>query len=370
MLPKGCKEQIRKHAESKNMSMNEYIWSAILKDMHTSDSLQTTDISNRRYVGSKQSLLPFIKNALQNIHFNSFADLFAGTGIVANAFNNNKRNIITNDILYSNYLCHYAWFSNYNYDESKIRNILIQYNSIVPDMKNYVTEIYGDKYFSQENASKIGCIRDNIETLKNNGAVNKREYALLIMSLLYAAQRADISRTVGHYMSFLKKPKPDGKLELQLPLAPYPDTNKGNQCYNIDAMNLIQTMPSVDLIYIDPPYQRQYGEYYHVLENIALWKKEPTFGTTKRIHTPKSQFSIKRTATKAFAELIQQCCNKTKYILISDNNDNMNHIRNIDIMEILSEYSKVRVFTIDYPVFHGSKKNYDNKERLFLCKIK
>ena len=128
-------------------------------------------------------------------------------------------------------------------------------------------------------------------------------------------------------------------------------------------------MPSVDLLYLDPPYQRQYGEYYHVLESIALWTQTPTHGETNRIATPKSRFSIKSEAPKAFAELIRQCKNKTKYILVSDNNDIRNHIHNIDIMEILSGYGKTKVFSMDYPMFHGSKQLTENKERLFLCKL-
>lgn len=366
-IPKGKKDEIKKLATSKNMSVNEYIWNAIEKDMHSTERLNTIDISNRRYVGSKQSLIPFIRSTIKNIGFRTFADLFAGTGVVAATFNNSKR-IITNDILYSNYICHYAWFSDEEYDETKIKEVLTQYNTLVIDEDNYVTENYGDKYFSHENAAKIGYIRDNIEHLKADGTVNEREYALLIMSLIYAAQRADVSRTVGHYMTFLKNFKEDGKLQLRMPLAPSLEINQGNQCYHMDALELVKIMPEVDVLYLDPPYQRQYGEYYHVLENLALWKKEPTYGETKRIPTSKSLFSIKSKAWKAFEEIISQ--RKAKYILVSYNNDPRNNISNIDLMSLLSEYGTTRVFTQNYPSFHGSKQTISNKERLFLCKIK
>ena len=368
MVPKGKKDEIKKLANAKNMSINEYIMFTISKEMHDNENLNTIDISNRRYVGSKQSLLPFIRNALKNISFHSFADLFAGTGVVAASYNNRKE-IITNDILYSNYICHYAWFSDEIYDEKKIKELIMHYNSINTTEENYITKNYGDKYFSFENASKIGYIREDIKCLKNNNEINQREYALLLMSLLYATQHADVSRTVSHFMTYLKNHKEDGTLQLRLPLAPSSQTNHGNQCYHMDALDLIKTMPPVDLLYLDPPYQRQYGEYYHVLESIALWQQSPTFGDTKRIKTPKSAFSVKNTAVKAFSELIQQCQNKTHYILISDNNDPRNHIQNIDIMEILSQVGKTKVYTQNYPAFHGAKQNTENKERLFLCKV-
>ncbi len=369
MVPAGKKDEIRKLAVAKKQSVNEFIWTAIAKELHNNESLNTLDISNRRYVGSKKTLVPFIRNALKNVTFNSFADLFAGTGVVANVFNTKNRTVITNDILHCNYICHQAWFSDEPYNEQRIRELIIQYNALVVNEENYATENYADRYFSYENASKIGHIREDIEQRRNDNEINQREYSLLIMALLYATQTADVSRTVGHYMTYIKQPKTDGKLQLRLPLTPSPATNHGNQCYHMDALELIKIIPSTDVIYLDPPYQRQFGEYYHVLEAVALWNNAPTFGDTRRIATAKSEFSVKAKAPYAFAELIRQCQNKTHYILVSDNNDPRNHLQNIDIMEILSQYGKVRVFTQNYPAFHGAKRNIENKERLFLCKV-
>ncbi len=369
MIPAGKKEEIKKIAVAKKQSVNAFIWTAIAKELHNAENLQTVSIENRRYVGSKRSLIPFIRNVLKNIAISKFADLFAGTGVVANTFNKSNRTIIINDLLYSNYLCHYAWFSDEEYSETKVRELLTQYNATTTTEHNYMTENYADRYFSYENASIIGFIREDIEQRRNDNEINQREYALIIMSLLYATQTADVSRTVGHYMTYIKQPKTDGKLQLRLPLAPSPATNRGNKCYNLDALDLIKIMQPVDVIYIDPPYTRQFGEFYHVLESIANWQQLPTYGDTKRIKTPKSVFSTKNTALQAFSELIQQCQHKTKYILVSDNNNVRNYIQNIDIMQILSQYGKVKVFTQDYPAFHGAKTNLENRERLFLCKV-
>ena len=130
-------------------------------------------------------------------------------------------------------------------------------------------------------------------------------------------------------------------------------------------------MPTVDLLYIDPPYHRQYGEYYHVLESIAMWNKAPTYGDTRRIVTTKSNFSIKTKATRALAEIVEETAqrHKAKYILLSYNNDPRNNMQSIEIMQILSRFGKTRVFNQEYPSFHGrnNKQNTDNKERLFLC---
>ena len=85
---------------------------------------KTTKINNRRYLGNKYKLLPFITRVVENEckNINTVADIFAGTGAVASAFIDKK--IITNDIMYSNYICHVAWFSSEHYSEEKIIKII------------------------------------------------------------------------------------------------------------------------------------------------------------------------------------------------------------------------------------------------------
>ncbi|MDR1747623.1 MAG: DNA adenine methylase [Spirochaetaceae bacterium] len=69
--------------------------------------LRTTFINNRRYLGNKYKLLPFITSVVSENcdDIKSVADIFAGTGAVASAFTDKQ--LITNDNLYSNYICHY-----------------------------------------------------------------------------------------------------------------------------------------------------------------------------------------------------------------------------------------------------------------------
>jgi len=67
--------------------------------------IQTTAIHQRRYIGSKTKLLSFIDDILkeENVTYHSVADIFAGTGVVGNHFND-RASIILNDTLESNYL--------------------------------------------------------------------------------------------------------------------------------------------------------------------------------------------------------------------------------------------------------------------------
>ena len=125
-------------------------------------TIKTTAINNRRYLGNKYRLLPFIKQVVyDNCHdINIVADLFAGTGAVSSAFQEHE--IITNDILYSNYISNLAWFSPQEFDEEKIVDIIEAYNTKVIKTDNYMSETFGDTFFSKEDCRKIGYIRENI----------------------------------------------------------------------------------------------------------------------------------------------------------------------------------------------------------------
>ena len=50
------------------------------------------------------------------------------------------------------------------------------------------------------------------------------------------------------------------------------------QIFREDANELVKKV-KFDICYIDPPYNsRQYSRFYHVLENLAQWKKPKLFG--------------------------------------------------------------------------------------------
>lgn len=340
-------------------------------DTNNKPIYKTTLINNRRYLGNKYKLLNFIKKIVEdNCHnISTFADIFAGTGSVSSAFADKK--IITNDIMYFNYLCHVAWFSPEKYSEEKIINLISLYNNVTVNEENYVSLNFGNTYFSVEDCKKIGYIREDIEVLYKNKNINFRERAILITSLLYAMDK--IANTCGHYDAYIQNGKFERHLELTVPLAGN-NNNENNQCFNIDANKLVKSIEA-DLVYIDPPYNsRQYCDAYHLLENIAKWEKPEVFGVAKKMDRKnlKSEYCTQN-ATQAFADLIQNI--KAKYILLSYNNmankgnDRSNaRISDTDIMTILSAKGKVSVFSQNYKAFTTGKSDIqENEERLFLC---
>ena len=333
--------------------------------------VKTTYINNRRYLGNKYKLLPFIKKVveLECSNIEIVADIFAGTGAVASAFQDKQ--LITNDIMYSNYISNFAWFSSRKFSSKKLERIIDEYNTMTIQEENYMTQNFSDTYFSHDDCSKIGFIREDIENKYRNKEINERERAILITSLLYAMDK--IAKTCGHYDAYRQGVAFDMHLELALPKASTTN-NKKNKCYNTDSNELAGKIVA-DLVYIDPPYNsRQYCDAYHLLENVARWEKPEVFGVAKKMDRTalKSKYCT-RSAPEAFEDLIKQL--KCKYIVLSYNNmakkgnDRSNaRISDDDIFRILSAKGEVKVFSEEYKAFTTGKSDIeDNQERLFIC---
>lgn len=330
-------------------------------------------IHNRRYIGNKHKLLSFIDNVLNynKIEFNSFADLFAGIGVVSEYFLSKNKSVIINDNLYSNYIFYVAWLSNLEYDKDKISNFINYYNNSTEYIKdNYFSDTFSDTYFNYNNAKQIGSIRVDIE--KNREKLNLREYCILLSSLLYTTDK--IANTCGHFEAFLAKKPQEEIFKLQdLDIKKYKYKPKIFQ----ENANVLIKKIKTDLVYIDPPYNsRQYINFYHLLENLAEWKQPKVFGKTLKMerNAKKSEYS-KANALNNFKDLILNC--NSKYILVSYNNTykansnaSINKILEKDIYNILSSVGKTEKFDIDYKYFNTGKTNFaDHKEMLFLCKI-
>lgn len=335
--------------------------------------MQTTRINNRRYLGNKYRILPFItKTIAENCgEFGTFADIFAGTGAVASAYTDKK--LITNDILYSNYICHITWFSNQTFDETKIEKYIEYFNSEIPYEDNYMTENFSGTYFSGKVCSKIGFVREFIESEFSENKINEKERALLITSLLYGMDK--IANTCGHYDAYRQNVELTDEISFSLPV---PSKNlKQNECYNEDANSLAGKIRA-DVVYIDPPYNsRQYSDAYHLIENVARWQKPEVFGVARKMDRTKLKSKYcTQDAPKVFADLIENL--NAKFIVVSYNNmakkgnDRSNaRISDSEILRTLESKGEVKVFARPLKAFTtGKSEHLDNEERLFVCKCK
>lgn len=327
-------------------------------------------LQNRRYLGNKHKLLGFIEDIVSEKcnGIKSFCDIFAGTGVVGERFNKPAIKVISNDILFSNYACLKA-FLGINTNIDNITEKIKILNTLQVTEDNYFSKHFGNTYFSLENAKKIGAIREEIENI----AESEEEKNALICSLLYAVDK--VANTVGHYDAFRKDLDMIQPIMLLTPDIDYPN-NENNEIYKEDANILIRKI-SCDVLYIDPPYNsRQYSDAYHLLENLAEWKKPEVEGVAKKMDRShiKSSYCLKN-ATQAFEDLIRNA--DCKHILLSYNNtgdskDGRSNARisDNDILRILKNKGEVEIFERDYKAFTAGKSNGDgNAERIFYCKV-
>lgn len=331
-------------------------------------------LHNRRYIGSKHKLIEWIFSIInKECEGDSFADIFAGTGVVSAVAAKHFKKIILNDFLYSNYAIYQAFFGDGVdgvWDKNKIDNIIKDYNNISGEdlENNYFSNYFGGKYFSHNSAKVIGFIRDNIE--KNRNKLTEREYYMLIASLLYAVDK--VANTVGHYDAYFKKENTNGEFFMK-PVDPI--KIEGVSIFREDA-NLLVRKIKADVAYIDPPYNsRQYSRFYHVLETLTKWDKPKLYGVALKPKPENMSDYCRNSAKTRLAELVRDI--DAKYLVVSYNNtydsksnSSKNKITLQEIEKILQKKGKTKVFEKDYRHFNAGSTNFSNhKEYLFVTKV-
>jgi len=373
-------------------------------------------LHNRKYLGAKHRLLDFIdETVLARVPSpRVFIDGFAGTGVVGLHFRRYARRIVSNDLLYSNFVVNQAFLNSTprNVDLGRVEELLAVLNRRPPH-QGYVHEQFGGRYFTACNAARIDAVREGIEELHSQGRCSFQERYLLLASLLYAADKA--ANTVGQYDAFLKHLRVGGRAEarqdagaearqdagaearqdagaearqdagaaaparhlvdsnVHKPLVlRLPDVELGegdHEVYNEDLNRIIDRLRG-DVLYLDPPYNgRQYVDCYHVLENILRWERPLLYGVTRKFPRTglKSRYSRRQEAAQALAELVEAAA--SKHIFLSYNSEGI--IPDEAIAAILGRKGRCEVFEREYAVFGngaGSARRRLLRERIFYCR--
>lgn len=327
-------------------------------------------LHNRRYIGNKHKLIEWIFSIInKECSGNSFADIFAGTGVVSAVATKHFKKVLLNDFLHSNYIIYRAFFGKEAWDKNKIDGIIKNYNNIYGgDLEdNYFSKNFGGKFFSNNSAKIIGFIRENIEENKNN--LTEREYFMLIASLLYTADK--IANTVGHFDAYFKKDFVNDSFFMK-PIDPI-DTQEIS-IFQEDT-NVLAKKIKADVVYIDPPYNsRQYSRFYHVLETLTKWDKPKLYGVALKPEPENMSDYCRANAKEKFAELVRDI--DAQFLVVSYNNtydsksnSSKNKITLQEIEKILQAKGKTKVFEKNYRHFNAGNTNFNNhKEYLFVTK--
>lgn len=318
-----------------------------------------------RYLGSKESLVPKIKEMLNKHGLLKrnliFFDAFCGMGAVADSLKGLYFNIIVNDSLKcatvftqgrlfsSDCSFERLGFSPFDYlnENKEIREGFI--------FKNY--SLGGSKrmYFTAENAGRIDYFRFQIEEWKAEGFINEKEYIYLLACLMDSV--SNVSNTAGVYGAFLKHWDKRALNAIQFSrLASDWGTVPNLVAYNDKIENIIGTI-DCDILYLDPPYtQNQYGTQYHLLETLIL-NDNPSISkiTGSRPTGPmRSDWSKMYHSHILFEKVIAET--KAKHIILSYNNDGFMSKEFIE--STLKRYGKEETYSfvsIDYKKYNNFK---------------
>ena len=345
------------------------------KSISSSLSDQMLKFPTTRYMGSKNKILPYIRDITREFDFSSAIDLFSGSGIVSYMLKSEGKAVISNDYMALGSTFSKALIEN----NSEILPLKLAKKLLCKNEKNdkFVQSNFKDLYFADEENILIDNIRANIRGLRN-----PYKKALALSALCRACTK---KRPRGIF-TYTGNRYDDGRKDLKTSIEDHFinavdifnnavfDNKKINLSIRKDAMNLTS---SGNFVYMDPPYyslcsDNEYIRRYHFTEGICCnWEGvEMQWHTkTKKFKNYPTPFSNKENAKDAFDKLFDKY--KKSIILVSYSS---NCLPTLDEMvEMLAKYKKdVKVLSIDYRYsFANQKENMSAnknmvKEYLFL----
>ena len=273
-----------------------------------------------KYLGSKRRLVGVLGRLLGAAEATTALDLFTGTTRVAQEFC--RRGAFTTAVDTASYAevfgqC-YIETDAAAVDLEALGEALRRLGEL-PGLDGYVTDVFCTqaRYFHPDNGRRIDAIRAGIDDLFGDDPLRP----LLLTSLVEAADRVD--STVGVQMAYLKKWAPRALRPLRL-RAPVLIPGSG-RALRADAATAVQTLPRVDLAYLDPPYnQHRYFTNYHVWETLVRWDAPEHYGVAcKRIdsrdESTRSVFNRKREMPAAVRDLLARA--RAEVVVVSYNDE-------------------------------------------------
>lgn len=306
-----------------------------------------------KYIGSKRKLVPAILEQIQQLpDVSSVCDLFTGTTRVAQACKRAGYAVAANDLSsYSKVLADtYIAAEADALDTDRLQEIIDHLNAL-PGDPGYITRTFCEeaRYFHPRNGARIDAIRAEIDRLE----LTDSERAVLLTSLMLAADRVD--STTGVQMAYLKQwaPRAHNDLELRLP-----DLIAGSgEAYQQDALVFAQAggTKEVDLTYLDPPYnQHSYAGNYHVWETLVRNDQPEAYGIARKrvdIRNTRNPWNSKPRFRETFIALLAAV--ESRYLLVSFSNEGF--IPTAELEVLLQEFGAVQRIDIDFQRYVGAQ---------------
>ena len=326
------------------------------------------------YIGNKNKLTDWI---VENLPYKkgTVLDLFCGGCSVSYALKDHNYQVITNDVLYSNYVISKAIIENKKVTLNK-KDIDVKIDKKDIDNKyNNIKFLSNKLYFDEEvhELAELLCIADMLNDEKKylflalirRAMIRKIPYSRMnvpwdqIVKLRdeeysykkYKRRRAYHNKTFMEHILDNIKEYNDSVF----------DNKKDNKSYNLDSFDMIDKLDkSVDIIYMDPPYpgtMDKYDQFYGLFDEMFNIKIDYV------------NFSLNNMFLDNLEKLVKKCAIKTKYIVISENNKTKPSVD--ELKNMLKKYGTVKILEKkhQYKVTNKDNKN-ESYEVLIILKIK
>jgi adenine-specific DNA-methyltransferase len=305
-----------------------------------------------KYLGSKRALMPVLETLFAASDAQTAVDLFTGTTRVAGAMKQAGMFVTAVDTAsYSEVFSKtFIELDSSEADLPELEKAVRHLNSL-PGSDGYFTEVFCEKarFFQASNGQRIDAIRDAIESEYRDSWM----YFPLLSCLLIAADKVD--STTGVQMAYLKNWSRRSFMNLELKV-PELIAGKGASVRS-DAAEAVTAIGSVDLAYLDPPYnQHRYFGNYHIWETLVRWDRPDYYGiANKRLDARdpanKSAFNSKLTLPSALEKLISIL--DTKTLVLSYNNESWLSRR--ELTDMCSRFEEVKILDFDSKRYVGAK---------------
>lgn len=352
--------------------------------MEREDFLTTQIIT---YIGNKRSFLGMLDDITETIKEElrqnklRIGDLFSGSGIVARNYKKDAELLVTNDMEYYSWLLNECYLSNPTQEELNEINRWYQFiidNVNLSKEDGFFYDLYAPKditniqegercFYTPRNAKYIDSVRQLIEQVPEH--LQKYFVAPLI------TEASIKTNTSGVFKGFHKnKDTGIGQFggtgqdalsrivaDIKLPKPIFSNHICPVINYNNNIFDIIDELPELDLIYLDPPYnQHPYGSNYFMLNLVATNQRPENISKVSGIPVDwnRSVFNVKKESLAAMQELCSRL--RTKYLAISFSDDGF--ISKEEMVDMLQQIGEIRVVERNYNTYRGSR-NLEDRDK-------
>lgn len=342
------------------------------------------------YIGNKRSLLPSIDKIVSEIKGSlgveklRTADLFAGSGAVARLLKQHSSLVVTNDIEGYSRIVNECYLSNARDVPLDAVEEAVNRLNARADSGDYepgfIREMYAPK--DEENISEDDRVFYTIENARRLDSfaqwIKAEDESIQPFLLAPLMSKASVhTNTAGVFKGFYKDTDTKrgafggkgrnallrilGQIRLEVPVLS--NFESAHNAFQEDAATLAPSLPELDLVYLDPPYnQHPYGANYFMLNYLHDYQPPREVSRVSGIPPDwkRSNFNVKSKAMQSLKDSVEPL--NATYVLISFNDEGF--ISPEEMREFLTSIGSLSEVAIEYNTYRGSRNLHKRSDKV------